>query len=77
MDFQFLFNAIAGIGLAAGGWLFVTVWNSVKELEADINKLRLHVAESYVAKVEYKEDLRQIMGMLEKIRDMLGDKADK
>ena len=52
MDWQNLINIAGGAALAVFGWFARQLWDSVKELKADIGELRLHVSETYVKKSE-------------------------
>ena len=52
MDWQNLINIAGGAALATIGWFARQLWDSVKELKADIGDLRLHVSETYVKKSE-------------------------
>ena len=49
----------------------------VKDLKTDLSNLRENLPKVYVARDDYKEDIRGIKAMLEKIVDKLDAKADK
>ena len=84
MDWQNLINFGAGSLLAVGGWFCRQLWDSVKELKADIADLKLHVSETYVKKSDV-ENLRtdmdkrfdRIEQMIARLYDKIDAKADK
>ena len=84
MDWQNIINVGGGTALAVAGWFARQLWDSVKELKADIGDLRLHVSETYVKKSEV-ETLRGEMDkrfdrleqMIARLYDKIDAKADK
>ena len=76
MDQSFL-NWIYGAAMAIAGWFGRVLWEADKELRQDLTKLREDLPKEYVAKDDYREDVREIKQMLEKIFDRLETKADK
>ena len=66
-----------GIGMTVVGWFARELWAAVKELKADLAKLREDLPKEYLAKDDYKEDIREIKSMLAKIFEKLENKADK
>ena len=84
MDWQNIINIGAGSFLAIGGWFARQLWDSVKELKADIADLRLHVSETYVKKsemetLEAQMDKRfdRVEQMIVKLYDKIDSKVDK
>ena len=77
MDSQLLFNLVLGSGFTVLGWFARELWTAVKELKADLSKLREELPKSYVTKDDYREDMREVKDMLNKIFDRLDNKADK
>jgi len=84
VEYQVLFDvAIAVIGVL-GGWTLNTVWGAVKDLQvadkalaekvADIEVL---VAGRYITRDEFNNTLNQVFERLDRIRDLLSQKADK
>jgi hypothetical protein len=59
------------------GWFARELWAAVKELKADLAKLREDLPKEYVARDDYREDIRDIKAMLAKIFEKLEGKADK
>ena len=77
MENQHLINMFLGIGMTVVGWFARELWAAVKELKADLAKLREDLPKEYLAKDDYKEDIREIKSMLAKIFEKLENKADK
>lgn len=84
MDWQNLINIAGGAALAVVGWFARQLWDSVKELKADIGELRLHVSETYVKKsemetLEAQMDKRfdRVEQMIVKLYDKIDQKVDK
>ena len=77
MENQHLINALIGGGFAILGWFARELWGAVKELRADLVKLREDLPKDYVAKDDYREDIREIKAMLAKIFEKLDAKVDK
>ena len=84
MDWQIIINIGAGSLLTIGGWFARQLWDSVKELKADIGELRLHVSETYVKKsemetLEAQMDKRfdRVEQMIVKLYDKIDQKVDK
>ena len=77
MDIQHIIDLILGVGLAVMGWFARELWSAVKELKSDLSKLREDLPTTYVTKDDYREDMREIKSMLNKIFDKLDGKQDK
>lgn len=84
MDWQNLINIGAGAGLGVMGWFARQLWDSVKELKADIADLRLHVSDAYVKKSEMatleaqmEKRFDRLEQMIEKLFDKVDAKVDK
>ena len=77
MDNQHLINALIGGGFAILGWFARELWAAVKELKSDLAKLREDLPREYVARDDYREDIRDIKSMLAKIFEKLEQKADR
>jgi cell fate (sporulation/competence/biofilm development) regulator YmcA (YheA/YmcA/DUF963 family) len=70
---QQLLNILFGAALAVAGWFARELWSAVQELKSDIAKLPL----VYVAKQDYRDDMKDVKDMLGKIFDKLDGKQDK
>ena len=77
MENQQFINLFLGIGLTVMGWFARELWAAVKDLKTDLAKLRENLPKDYIAKDDYKEDIREIKSMLAKIFEKLENKADK
>lgn len=77
MEMQTTVNLVLAAGMAALGWFARELWTAVKELKADLAKLREQLPRQYVAKDDYKDDIRELKEMVGKIFEKLDGKADK
>ena len=77
MENQQVINVFLGIGMTVVGWFARELWAAVKELKSDLAKLREDLPKEYVARDDYREDIREIKAMLAKIFEKLENKADK
>jgi len=77
MNSQDLINLAFGASASVLGWVAREMWAAVKELKADLAKLREELPRNYVARDDYKSDIREIKEMLTKLFDRLDNKADK
>lgn len=73
MDWQTLFNIVAGIAGALGGWMLHIIWNSIERTERDLTNLKVHLPETYVA----KSDFDKIEQRLDRIEDKLDRVIEK
>ena len=72
MDQQTI-NLILGGCMAVAGWFARELWTAVQDLKNDLSKLPT----IYVARLDYKDDMREVKEMLGKIFDKLDSKVDK
>ena len=77
MENQQVINMFLGVGMTVVGWFARELWAAVKELKVDLAKLREDLPKDYVSRDDYKDDIRDIKGMLAKIFEKLENKADK
>lgn len=77
MDKQDLINLAFGAASSVLGWFARELWTAVKELKADLAKMREDLPREYVMKEDYRRDIYEIKEMLGKIFDRLDNKADK
>lgn len=77
MDYQQLLNVFLGVSMSVIGWFARELWSAVKELKADLSKLREDLPKTYLSRDDYKSDLKDIRDMLGKIFDKLDGKQDK
>ena len=77
MDYQSLLNAGLVLVSSVTGWFARELWSAVKELKNDLTKLKEDLPKEYVVKDEYREDVRELKKMIEKIFDKLDNKSDR
>ena len=77
METQTLIDVALFASSSILGWLARELWSAVKELKADLSKLREDLPKTYVGRDDYREDMRDIKDMLGKIFDKLDAKVDK
>lgn len=77
MDYQTLINVGAGSALAVMGWFARELWGAVKELRVDLARLREELAREYITKDDFKDAVRELRDLLERIDTKLDRKADK
>ena len=63
--------------LLISGFILRTLWEAVQELKSDLAKLREELPKDYVARDDYRADVRELKDMLQKLFDRLDMKADK
>jgi hypothetical protein len=66
-------NIILGTVMSVFGWFARELWTAVKQLKDDLAEL----PKVYLARSDYKDDMREVKEMLGKIFDRLDHKADK
>ena len=77
MDNQLLINLVLGGVMSVIGWFARVLWYAVDELKKDLSKLREELPKEYVGKDDYRQDVRELKEMLNKLFDRLDAKADK
>lgn len=77
MEFQTLLNIGLVVFSTVTGWFARELWTAVKELKSDLSSLREQLPKTYVARDDYRQDMRDIKDMLNKIFDELREKVDK
>jgi antirestriction protein len=59
------------------GWFAREMWAAVKELKSDLSKLREDLPREYVTKDDYRQDIRELKEIMNKVFDRLEHKVDK
>jgi len=77
MEMQNLINLGVAIGMAVIGWFARELWAAVKDLKSDLSKLREDLPKEYVAKDDYRQDIRELKEIMNKVFDRLENKVDK
>ena len=77
MDFQILFNIAIGIIIALiaglGGWILGRITKALDTLDNDVRGM----PHKYVSKEDYRDDIRELRNLSQRIFDKLEGKADK
>ena len=73
MDTQTLFNIAVSLAGFFGGWTLNNIYRAIERLDTDVRNMP-HV---YVAREDYRMDVKELKDMLGKIFDRLDGKADK
>ena len=77
MEMQQIIDLGLGAVMTVIGWFAREMWGAVKELKSDLSKLREDLPKFYVAKDDYREDIRELKEIMNKVFDRLENKADK
>jgi len=77
MDNQSILNILLSSSSLVLGWFLREMWAAVKELKMDLSKLREELPKQYVAKDDYRQDIKEFKEMLNKLFDRLDTKVDK
>lgn len=73
MDTQTLFNIAVSLAGFFGGWTLNNIYRAIERLDTDVRNMP-HI---YVAREDYRMDVKELKDMLGKIFDRLDGKADK
>jgi hypothetical protein len=73
MDYQVLFNGAVVVASFFGGWTLNTITKSIERLDTDVRALPIN----YVARIDYREDIRELKEIMNKVFDRLENKVDK
>lgn len=72
-----LFDWLIGLVTMVFGFLMKKIHADVSDNTKDIQNLRNKVAEDYISKEDYREDMRDVKEMLKQIMHKIESKADK
>lgn len=73
MDYQVLFNGAVVLASFFGGWTLNTITKSIERLDNDVRAMPTN----YVARIDYREDIRELKEIMNKVFDRLDNKVDK
>ena len=73
MDTQTLFNIAVSLAGFFGGWTLNNIYRAIERLDTDVRNMP-HI---YVAREDYRLDVKELKDMLGKIFERLDDKVDK
>ncbi len=74
---QNMVNTLITLGSGVFGWLIKTLWDSVRRLEKNVGDMEVLVADKYVKRDEFREDIQRIFQKLDTIETKIDRKADK
>lgn len=84
MDWQHFINLGAGAALGVMGWFARQLWDAVKALQIDMNRLELSIMDNYVKKsdmatIKFEMSTRfdRIEQLIDRVYGKLDNKADK
>ena len=83
-DAQSFFNIVIGVAGTLGGWWLKVVWDALKDLqEADkalvekVGAIEVLVAGRYTTREEFDRNLNAVFVKLDRIYELLSQKADR
>lgn len=71
METQSLLNLLFSSAGLILGWFLRELWTAVKELKGDLAKLREELPKEYVAKDDYRQDVKELKDMIARLFDIL------
>jgi uncharacterized UPF0160 family protein len=71
MDTQSLLNLLFSSAGLILGWFLRELWAAVKDLKMDLAKLREELPKEYVAKDDYRQDVKELKDMIARLFDIL------
>jgi len=84
MDWQHIINIGGGALLSVLGWFARQLWDAVKTLQSDLNRLELSISDNYVKKSDLatlKSEMAarfdRLEHLIDKVYGKLDSKADK
>lgn len=73
MESQVIFNILFGLAAFFGGWMINSITKTIDRLDDEARRLPA----IYVAKDDYREDIKEIKDLLRQLFEELKGKADK
>lgn len=77
MEILGAFQMLMAVAISVAGWFLRSLWSNQTALEKSLMQHQMEAAEKYVRKDDYRADITEIKGMLDKIFNQLNQKADK
>lgn len=77
MDTTEVLQWVMGVGLTVIGWFARQLWGAVQELKKDLAVLKEDLPIHYVRKDDFREFRHSVMDSLQRIENLLYQKADK
>jgi ribosomal protein L29 len=76
MDTQSLLNLLFSSAGLILGWFLRELWTAVKELKGDLAKLREELPKEYVAKDDYRQDVKELKDMIARLFTILENRRN-
>ena len=73
MDYQVQYNGAEVLASFFGGWTLNSITKSIERLDSDVRAMPMN----YVSRVDYREDIRELKDIMNKVFDRLENKVDK
>jgi len=81
MEPQAIINLAGGSLLAVMGWFARQLWDAVRELRQDLNRIEMDLPSNYMRRDDFREGMKEIKDLFgevfKKIDDLKEKKADK
>lgn len=77
MDNQQLFNLVVSVAGFLAVFIFYQVMQRLQKLEDTLSSLEKQLPHDYVAKNDYRSDIKDVKDILRQIFEKLDSKADK
>lgn len=77
MDNQQLFNLVVAVAGFLGVFVFYQVMQRLQRMEDKLGELERNLPHDYVAKDDYRADIKEVKDILRQIFDKLDNKQDK
>ena len=71
---QSVINVIIVLVSSVFGWIMRMLWTASQELKSDLAKLREELPKEYVAKDDYRQDVKELKEMIGKLFDLISHK---
>ena len=71
---QSVINVIIVLAGSVFGWIMRMLWTASQELKSDLAKLREELPKEYVAKDDYRQDIKELKEMIGKLFDLISHK---
>ena len=77
MEILGAFQMLMAVAISVAGWFLRSLWSNQTALEKMLMQHQMEAAEKYVRKDDFRADIAEVKGMLDKIFNQLNTKADK
>lgn len=77
MSAQDVILGLIGLVCTGLGWWMKDIWEAHKQLRAELSDFRESIPQKYIAKADFREDMREIKETLQRIYEKLDSKADR